>query len=258
MLESIYVEESTSTKLAPSLEQLLEELNAKVSPHDYIIALAIVLLNEADFHICTSSKDYDEPKCPKFLYILTFVCYSKKQRALHIPKNWKSEETFVYEMYFYLNSVPKVKCKLVAIPLESTLILNYFPLIDGKRTYSLTVQTLKYFNPFGYTPSEIYKNLKEISHRFKDALSTPVRSDVLISAGLIGPSLQAIPTELKLKILGMLDAYSLTRMAQCSSEFNMLCSEPQLWKDLVYRDFPQHSCETECSKECYRASIKRY
>ncbi|CAK9809603.1 F-box only protein 7 [Anthophora plagiata] len=245
MLESNYVEESTSTKLAPSLEQILEELNAKVTPHDYIIALAIVLLNEADFYICTSSKDYDEPKC-------------KKQRALHIPKNWKSEETFVYEMYFYLNSFPKVKCKLVAIPLEGTLILNYFPLIDGKRTYSLTVQTLKYFNPFWRTPSEIYKNLKEISHRFKDALSTPVRSDVLINAGLIGPSLQAIPTELKLKILGMLDAYSLTRMAQCSSEFNMLCSEPQLWKDLVYRDFPQHSCEKECSKECYRASIKRY
>ncbi|CAK9809601.1 hypothetical protein ANTPLA_LOCUS6260 [Anthophora plagiata] len=202
MLESNYVEESTSTKLAPSLEQILEELNAKVTPHDYIIALAIVLLNEADFYIL-------------------------KNKGLSIYRKTGS--------------------------LKRHLCMKY-----GKRTYSLTVQTLKYFNPFWRTPSEIYKNLKEISHRFKDALSTPVRSDVLINAGLIGPSLQAIPTELKLKILGMLDAYSLTRMAQCSSEFNMLCSEPQLWKDLVYRDFPQHSCEKECSKECYRASIKRY
>ncbi|KOC66799.1 F-box only protein 7 [Habropoda laboriosa] len=236
MLTSDYAENSTNTQLTPLLEEILGELeglNQTISPHDYIIALAIVLLNEADFHICT-----------------------KRKRALHIPKNWKSEETSVYEMCFYLKSVSKVQCKLVAIPLEGTLILNFFPLMEGKRTYSLTVDTLRYYNTFANIPSKKYKNLKEISHRFKDALSTPVRSDVLISAGLTGPSLQAIPTELKFKILGMLDVYSLTRMAQCCSEFNVLCSEPQLWKQLLHRDFPQFSCKTEDSKDSYRTSVR--
>lgn len=88
--------------------------------------------------------------------------------------------------------------------------------------------------------------------RFKDTLSTPVRSDVLNKAGLMGPSLQALPTELKLKILRLLDAYSLTRMAQCCSEFHELCSESQLWKDLLHRDFPKCSNTESMPKDCYR------
>lgn len=55
-----------------------------------------------------------------------------------------------------------------------------------------------------------------------------MRSDILHRAGVMGPSLQALPTELKLRILRLLDVCSLKRMAQCCSEFHELCSDAQL------------------------------
>lgn len=73
---------------------------------------------------------------------------------------------------------------------------------------------------------------------FKNTISTPARSDILIKAGVMGPSLQALPIELKYRILRLLDARTLTKMAQCCKQFCELCSDSQLWKSLIQRDFP--------------------
>ncbi|KAK9295621.1 hypothetical protein QLX08_010111 [Tetragonisca angustula] len=212
MLEPILVEDCTYTKLVPSLEIVLNDLNENSTHHDYMVALVIVLLAEAGFYLSSTNNNYSRPKL----------------KSLHVPKDWKSQETGVYEMYFQPETVPDIKCKLVAFPLGDTLILNFFPLIDGKITYTITVQTLKYVNPYSSDLCGRYMRLKEISYRFKDKLSTPVRSDILHKAGVMGPSLQAFPTELKLRILRLLDVCSLKRMAQCCSEFHELCSDAQL------------------------------
>ncbi|KAK1133720.1 hypothetical protein K0M31_011514 [Melipona bicolor] len=217
MLEPILAEDCTYTKLVPSLERVLNDLNENSTHHDYMVALVIVLLAEAGFYLSSTNNNYSRPKL----------------RSLHVPKDWKSQETGVYEMYFQLETVPDIKCKLVACPLGDTLILNFFPLIDGKITYTITVQTLKYVNPYSSDLCGRYMKLKEISHRFKDKLSTPVRSDILHEAGVMGPSLQALPTELKLRILRLLDVCSLTRIAQCCSEFHELCSDAQLKRYII-------------------------
>ncbi|XP_060812003.1 F-box only protein 7-like [Bombus pascuorum] len=235
MLKSILAEECTRTKLAPLLERILNDLDKESTHHDYIVALIIVLLAEAGFYLSPSYSD--RPQCPKLLYI---------------PKNWKSRDTGIYEMYFQLESVPDIECKLVVIPLGDTLILNFFSLMDGKTTYSISVQTLKYVNPYSSDLYGRYMNLKAISHRFKDQLSTPVRRDVFIKAGIMGPSLETIPIELKLRILRLMDAYSVTRMAQCCKAFHDICSESQLWKDLICRDFPGCYRTVSNDKDCYR------
>lgn len=58
-----------------------------------------------------------------------------------------------------------------------------------------------------------------------------VRADILTEAGLINPSFQGLPTELKLKILSMLEAPTLMQVSQCSRHFNELCKEPYLWEE---------------------------
>ncbi|XP_017766184.1 PREDICTED: F-box only protein 7-like [Eufriesea mexicana] len=237
MWEPILVEDSTYLNLVPSLRGILKSLNEKSTHQDYMVALMIVLLAEAGFYL--SSINSNSSRRPDL-------------KSLQIPKDWKSQETGVYEMYFHLETVPDIKCKLLVTTLGNTLICNFFSLMDGRKTYNLSVPTLKYVNPFASDICARYLNLKLISHRFKDTLSTPVRSDVLIKAGVMGPSLQALPTELKLKILRLLDAYSLTRMAQCCSEFRELCSESQLWKDLLHRDFPKYSVTAAMPKDYYR------
>ncbi|CAL7947436.1 unnamed protein product [Xylocopa violacea] len=205
MLEPILAEDSTYTKLVPSLEGILKDLDEKATHHDYLVALVIVFLAEAGFYL--SPPDSDRSKRPKL-------------RSLHIPKDWKSQETGIYQLYFQLQNVPDIICKLVAIPLGDTLILNFFPLIEGKTTYTMCVQTLKHVNPFS----------SDLSGRFKDTLSTPVRTDVLIKTKVMGPSLQTIPTELKLRILKLLDTQSLIKMARSCLQFYQLCSQNQLRK----------------------------
>ncbi|XP_043492986.1 F-box only protein 7-like isoform X4 [Polistes fuscatus] len=83
----------------------------------------------------------------------------------------------------------------------------------------------------------------ELSDRFKNELVMGVRSDILTEAGITNPSLKGLPIELKFKILAMLDARSLTRLSQCSHQFNMLCKEPWLWQRLLEKDFGEKSHE---------------
>nr|XP_031840807.1 uncharacterized protein LOC116430586 isoform X3 [Nomia melanderi] len=125
-------------------------------------------------------------------------------------------------------AVPDVKCKFIAVPSGDTLIVNFYPVIEDRRTYCISVQTLKYVNPFSSDLSGRYRNLKEISHRFKDCIATPVRLDVSMNAGIMCPGLQGLPLELKFKILRLLNVRDLKQLAQCSSEFYQLCSDPEL------------------------------
>ncbi|XP_076675374.1 F-box only protein 7 [Andrena cerasifolii] len=208
MLEPILAEDSSILKLVPSLEGIVKDLKEDATHHDYFVALLIVFLAESGFH-ATTTTDNCHSECSKL-------------KSLRIPKHWKSQETGIYEMMFRLAAVPDVECKFVAIPSGDTLIVNFFSVIDKRNIYSIAVQCLKYVNPFSSDLSGRYINLKAISHRFKDALATPLRSDVLTRAGFMCPSLQGLPTELKLKIIGMLDYHSLWHTAQCSSEFDKL------------------------------------
>nr|XP_031840806.1 uncharacterized protein LOC116430586 isoform X2 [Nomia melanderi] len=150
MLEPILAEESTITNLVPSLEGIIKDLNESSTHHDYLVALLIVFLAEAGFHISTNDKSNSR---------------RRNLRSLRIPKDWKLKESNVYDISFTLPAVPDVKCKFIAVPSGDTLIVNFYPVIEDRRTYCISVQTLKYVNPFSSDLSGRYRNLKEISHR---------------------------------------------------------------------------------------------
>ncbi|XP_078044684.1 uncharacterized protein LOC144474075 [Augochlora pura] len=202
--EFIYAEDSTITKLAPSLERILRDLKGDVTHHDYLVALLIVFLAEFGFQLSTSDT-------------------SDSERSLRIPENWKSKDNKAYDMRFHFVAAPNVTCKLVAVPSGDSLIVNFYPLIDRGKTYSMCVQTLKYINPFSTDLCFRYRNLKEISHRFKDTLANPVRIDVAASEGIVVPSLQGLPEELKIRIMGLLTAHDLSHLKKSSPDFQQLC-----------------------------------
>ncbi|XP_076232573.1 F-box only protein 7 isoform X2 [Calliopsis andreniformis] len=210
MLEPILAEDSTVTKLVPSLERIVKDLKEDSTHHDYLVALLMVFLAESGFYESTTNNCYAQ--CPKL-------------RSLSIPKCWKSKETEVYDMGFRLISCPDVECKFIAKPSGDTLIVNFF-IVSEKKIYSIALQCLMYVNPFSSDLSGRYINLKEISHRFKESVVNLMRSDILRNAGLLCPTLEGIPIELKLKIINMLDLDSLSQMAKCSSEFEELCRVP--------------------------------
>ncbi|XP_076232574.1 uncharacterized protein LOC143178039 isoform X3 [Calliopsis andreniformis] len=188
MLEPILAEDSTVTKLVPSLERIVKDLKEDSTHHDYLVALLMVFLAESGFYESTTNNCYAQ--CPKL-------------RSLSIPKCWKSKETEVYDMGFRLISCPDVECKFIAKPSGDTLIVNFF-IVSEKKIYSIALQCLM----------------------FKESVVNLMRSDILRNAGLLCPTLEGIPIELKLKIINMLDLDSLSQMAKCSSEFEELCRVP--------------------------------
>lgn len=74
-------------------------------------------------------------------------------------------------MYFHLETVPDMKCKLLVITFGNRLICNFFSLMDGRRTYNLCISTLKYVNPFSSDICGRYLNLKSISHRYNKVIT---------------------------------------------------------------------------------------
>nr|XP_033327018.1 uncharacterized protein LOC117220795 [Megalopta genalis] len=199
MSDFIFAEDSTITKLAPSLESILRDLKENVTHHDYLVALLIVFLAEYGFQVSTSD-----------------VCDSQRLnlRSLRIPENWKSKDTKAYDMRFHFVAAPNVTCKLVAVPSGDLLIVNFYPLIDRGKTYSICVQSLKYINPFSSDLCGRYRNLKEISLRFKDSLANPVRIDVATREGIVVPSLQSLPIELKIRIMNLLNPHDLSQLIE--------------------------------------------
>ncbi|KYM97354.1 F-box only protein 7 [Cyphomyrmex costatus] len=179
--EPILAEDSTFSTIALSLRAVLEQLDKNAKHHDYLVALLLVLLAESGFGIS-----------------------EQNTRLVYIPENWKSKETGVYELYLTLRNADHIRSKLIVITCGDKLVLNIISHIRNMKIYSMVVQTLKYVNPYTNNLCLRYMNLKEISHRFKDKLVMPLRTDILLVLNLMGPSLESLPIELCVKIANML------------------------------------------------------
>ncbi|XP_029167679.1 uncharacterized protein LOC114938092 [Nylanderia fulva] len=205
--EPILAEDSTFSTLALSLSAVLEQLDENAIHHDYLVTLLFVLLAESGFSISSISNTLKR---------------EQNTRLVRIPTDWKLPETDTYEAHFILYNIENIKSKFIAIPYGDKLILNIFPCIKEKKTYSMTVQTLKYVNPYSNNLLLRYRNLKEISHRFKNKLTIPLRTDILSASGLTSPSFQGLPTELRFKIADMLHPLDIQNLGLCSKEFYAL------------------------------------
>ncbi|XP_028050164.1 F-box only protein 7 [Monomorium pharaonis] len=206
--EPILAEDSTFNTIALSLSAVLEQLSENATHHDYLVVLLLVLLAESGFHIIVAS---DTSK------------WEQNARLVRIPANWKSRETGVYEIHFTLRDVNNVTSKLIGITHGDKLVINILSHVEEMKVYSMVIQTLKYVNPYTKNLCFRYMNLKEISRRFKDELIMPLRAEILLLSNLMGPSLQSLPIELRIKIASMLPQQELRHLSICSKILHETC-----------------------------------
>ncbi|XP_015603247.1 uncharacterized protein LOC107271584 [Cephus cinctus] len=214
MNQPILLEESTPFKLSRVLERLMTSLPRNASHHDHLMAALIVLLAEAGF----------------WPYEMTVDNTVKRWHTdlLKIPEKLKTEDG-IYRMKLSLPILPHKVCKLIAIPTGDVLVVNLIPPSENVTTgYNMAIQTLKYFNPHSSDLAGRYINLKELSFRFKDGLTTPLRTDLLQDEGIINPSLQGLPVEIKLHILKMLPIRTVRRIGECNRELYSLSKAPEI------------------------------
>ncbi|XP_032678835.1 uncharacterized protein LOC116847683 [Odontomachus brunneus] len=210
--EPILAEDSTCSTLSLSLCAVLEQLdNKKAIHHDYLVALLLVLLAESGFHALPTSESIDESSGSSISNHLERKVKKWNTKLVHISTNWKSQNSGLYEIYFVLLQ-SGIQSKLIVKPVGDKLILNMYPCIENKKIYSMVVKTLLYVNPYTERLCSRYRNLKSISHRFKNEVATPVRTDIFYSLRLTNPSLQGLPVELLMIIKQFLSEKDFKKM----------------------------------------------
>ncbi|KAK0092727.1 hypothetical protein PV326_000737 [Microctonus aethiopoides] len=180
---SIMVEESTLLKLSPALENVVKSLPKNATQNDYLIALIIVILKEVGLY-------------PKQLN-------KSENSEMNIDvKQWMDGRC--YKIPLEHNKYCELDCKLDAIPVGDTMILNLTSVDQSIKTRCIVVDTLEYVNLYSTDISSRFMNLKKFSHLFKDSLTTPIRNEILNDLGVMNPSLLGLPPEIQRKIAKML------------------------------------------------------
>ncbi|XP_063983696.1 F-box only protein 7-like [Diachasmimorpha longicaudata] len=196
MSRSILVEDSTFFELSPALERVALSLNSDVTHHDQLIALSTVIMGEVGYYI---NDDNDQP---------------------FDPSKWRASG--VYEIPMRNRLSEDLDVKLEAIPVGDVLILNVSSVNKSVKTRSMAVETLAFVNPYSSDLAGKFLDLKRLSHRFKDTLTTPIKNEILNAAEVTNPSLLGLPVEIQQKILFLLDPKSARNLQSCSKKFREL------------------------------------
>ncbi|KAK0078845.1 hypothetical protein PV325_002036, partial [Microctonus aethiopoides] len=122
---SIMVEESTLLKLSPALENVVKSLPENATQNDYLIALIIVILKEVGLYPKQLDKSEDSEMNIDVEQWVDGRCYK-------IPLEH--------------NKYCELDCKLDAIPVGDTMILNLTSVDQSIKTRCIVVDTLEYVN----------------------------------------------------------------------------------------------------------------
>ncbi|XP_015121799.1 uncharacterized protein LOC107044443 [Diachasma alloeum] len=196
MSRGILVEDSTFFELSPALERVALSLNNDVTHHDQLIALSTVIMGEVGYYI---DDDNDQP---------------------FDPVRWRASGFYEIPMRSRLSE--DLDVKLVAIPFGDVLILHVSSVNIPVKTRLMTVETLAFVNPYSSDLAGKFLDLKRLSHRFKDTLTTPIRNEILNAAEVTNPSLLGLPVEIQEKILSLLDPKSARNLKSCCRKFREL------------------------------------
>ncbi|XP_024913080.1 F-box only protein 7 [Cynoglossus semilaevis] len=113
----------------------------------------------------------------------------------------------------------------------------------------------------GQSAATAFKDLRKLSRVFKDQLAYPLIAAARQAMALpVAFGLAALPLELLLRIVRLLDVRSVVRLSAASQQFRAATADWTLWRHLCRRDFPGEahgpSSDTDW-KEIYKTLYKR-
>ncbi|XP_069676395.1 F-box only protein 7 [Periplaneta americana] len=248
-MRAILVEESTPEQLPRKLEVLISSLaedEARRSDldlsHDLLVVVLYRLMRESGFTpLCTSPMDCEDDK-KKVDWEQEFNP-RQLNSSLSLPCNWRRQYGSLYQINFVLNPVVKeYQFRLLVVPSGDFLIVNI--IVDSGvggcvvPARSICFSIWDYIaNPRAQTAALKFRGLRGLSMLFKNELTSPVRSAVLTYEGVMNPSLQGVPDEIKLKILKFLDAKDVISVSCTCKSLYQLGRDYSVWKCLLLRDF---------------------
>lgn len=124
---------------------------------------------------------------------------------------------------------PNPSCTLVITEIGPVVMVHGTVAALDVKTVSLKLKIGDYVSPIG-------RNLAQLSRTFKDDIAFPLLCSMQRETkGVCLPNLSNLPLEILNKILLLLDAQTICRLAATCRFFQYLANQPELWKRLTIR-----------------------
>ncbi|XP_028161924.1 uncharacterized protein LOC114353932 [Ostrinia furnacalis] len=222
---------------SPQFRQIMDPLiEALVKPdylkRDLFFALLLIAMKENDFLLL---KNVDSGSINIIDYMVT-----------------KKSKNVIHEGSFVLNGFQDMPLKIIACPINDTiLIIATIPELY-KHAYSLCVKLNKFIHisPLGI-PSH-FTNLNELFIDFKDKIVNPVKGTILNYHKFPSANLFGLPDDIVHQILLSLAVRDVLNISECCKRLHRIVKEDSLWFRIYGRDFPnKHKSEERCWREAY-------
>ncbi|KAM4523649.1 F-box only protein 7 [Fundulus diaphanus] len=225
---------------APLSLELLYHTAQIASPNDAILVAAHLLMLETGF-----------------------TPQGSELKPGEMPAGWRCAGG-VYRLQYAHPLCEDSLVSVVAVGMGPLLVINVILKVTETTNSARKLE----LNPSSYVTHEwpgenaatAFKDLKKLSRIFKDQLAYPLIAAAREAMALpVVFGLQALPPELLLRVLRLLDVRSVVRLSAVSWHFNAATSDSTLWKHLYLRDFSKPDCSRSRDtdwKQLYKRSQK--
>lgn len=183
-------------------------------------------------------------------------------KSVDMPAGWRGAGG-VYKLKYIHALCENSVAYLVAVCTGSTLIINATLKINE------TADTIRKLclNPSDYVTNEwpeetaaiAFKDLKKLSRIFKDQLAYPLIAGAREAMALpVAFGLAALPPELLLRVLRLLDVRSVTRLSMVNKHFHNTTSDFTLWRHLFLKDFRDRDAKNRPRDTNWKELYKRH
>ncbi|KAL7371226.1 hypothetical protein ABVT39_022272 [Epinephelus coioides] len=170
-----------------------------------------------------------------------FVPQGCELKPGEMPAGWRSAAG-VYKLQYTHPLCENSLAMVVAVGMGPLLVIN----ATLKENETVSAVRKLCVNPSSYVTDEwpgesaaaAFRDLKKLSRIFKDQLAYPLIAAAREAMALpVAFGLAALPPELLLRVLRLLDVRSVVRLSSVCRHFNVSTADSTLWRHLYRRDF---------------------
>ncbi|XP_077449468.1 F-box only protein 7 [Stigmatopora argus] len=190
-----------------------------------------------------------------------FTPQSEEAKPAQMPPGWRSSGG-AYRLQYTHTLCERAAVTVVAVPMSPVLVIQAILQLADNASMAAKVCV----DPAGYvteawpgsSAAAAYTGLSRLSRVFKDQLVYPLIAATREALCLpVAFGLSALPPELLLLVLRLLDVVSLVRLSAVCRRLNAAAADTALWRHLVRRDFSDHKWQGETNwKELYKSFYK--
>uniref|UniRef100_A0A3B4H4U9 F-box protein 7 n=1 Tax=Pundamilia nyererei TaxID=303518 RepID=A0A3B4H4U9_9CICH len=169
-----------------------------------------------------------------------FIAQGTELKPGEMPAGWRCAGG-VYKLQYTHPLCESSLASVVAVCMGPMLVMN----TTLKVTETVDTVRKLCLNASSYVTNEwpgkaviAFKDLSKLSRLFKDQLAYPLIATAREAMALpVAFGLPALPPELLLRVLRLLDVRSVVRLSAVSRHFNVATTDSSLWRHLYRRDF---------------------